>query len=108
MFKKSNRLNRGEFEGYFNSGLRKHSQNIQLVYTPYSALKVAVVVPKKVITTAVGRNRLRRQLYPLLKAILANKTGVFIFIVKKSIVTTTTEDRFLELQKLVGVIDKPR
>jgi len=108
MFKKTNRLNRAEFEGFFSKGARKHSPNLQFIYTPHPTLKAAVVVPKKVVKTAVGRNRLRRQLYHQLKDILTNQSGVFIFMVKKSILETTPEDIYVELSKLVGVIDKSR
>jgi len=108
MFKKIHRLSQVEFEGFFNKGIKKHGQNFQLIYSPYPHLKVAVVVPKKIVTTAVGRNQLRRQLYHQLKSILLSKTGVFIFITKKSVLETSPADRFLELQKLVGVIEKSR
>ena len=108
MFKKTNRLNRGEFEGFFVNRKRHHSQNFQLVYTPYSTLKVAVVVPKKVVKTAVGRNRLRRQLYHRLKGLLTDKTGVFIFIVKKSILEADNKQIVKELEQLVGGITKSR
>lgn len=108
MFKKIHRLNQVEFEGFFKKGIKKHSQNLQLIYSPHPLLKVAVVIPKKVVTTAVGRNRLRRQMYHQLKSILLNKTGVFIFIAKKTILDTTVSDRLSELQKLVGVIEKSR
>ena len=108
MFKKNNRLNRSEFEGFFNTGLRKHSQNLQLIYSPQSELKVAVVVPKKIIKTAVGRNKLRRQLYHQLKKILSQKTGVYICIVKKSIIEAALLAQFQELKNLFGVIDVSR
>lgn len=107
MFKKTNRLNRAEFEVFFKNGRRYHTKHLQLIYTTQPTLKVAVVVPKKVVKSAVERNRLRRQLYHQSKQILINATGVYIFLVKNSILDINNSDRLAEIKKLVGVINKP-
>ncbi len=102
MFKKQHRVTGNEFEHYFKTGTRSHSPSFTLHYTPADTLKVAVVVPKKVIPRAVGRNRLRRQMYHTLRPVLAGKQGVFIFIVKKTADLRFTEPTKQELIKLVG------
>lgn len=107
MFKKSNRLTHREFDYFFGLGKRSHSPSFQLIYTPLDTLKVGVVVPKKVVKTAVGRNRIRRQLYHLLHPQLEGATGVYIVIVKKTAdlrLTTPTKE---ELLALVGNVIKP-
>lgn len=106
MFKKQNRLSSGEFETYFKKGTKKHSPFFQCIYTPYDQLKVAVVVPKKVIKTAVGRNKLRRQIYHVLRSILIDTTGVWIIMVKKDAPKTLTEESKNQLIDLVGGVIK--
>lgn len=108
MFKKTHRLNRSEFERFFSNGKRYHTKNLQLIYTPYPTLKVAVVVPKKIIKSAVGRNTIRRQLYHQLVPLISNGTGAFIFIAKKNIIEASREETNSDCKELVGVILKSR
>ena len=102
MFKKRNRINGSGFEHYFKTGKRLHSPSFTLVYSDEQHLKVAVVVPKKVIKTAIGRNRLRRQMYHVLKPARSGATGVFIIIVKKTADLQFTDTTKQELVALVG------
>lgn len=61
--------------------------------------RFAVVVPKKVEKTAVGRNRNKRRIISILKKKVSSMISVDIFCqVKKD----TTNIPFLELQKCVN------
>lgn len=102
MFKKQHRLTSREFDVFFKEGKRIPSPVGQLIYAESELLKVSVVVPKKVIKTAVGRNRLRRQTYHLLKSLLDNKTGIYILIFNKNILKKSTEERTLIIKDLIG------
>ena len=104
MFKKTNRLSSGEFSTYFQSGKRHHSDSFELRYTSAEQLKVAVVVPKKVVKTAVGRNRLRRQLYHILRPLLKDKTGVYIVIAKKGATAVMSDVLKQDLETLTGQV----
>lgn len=103
MFKKTNRVGRGEFESLFCSGKRHHSDSYQLIFTPDNKkLKIAVVVPKKIVKKAVTRNKVRRQLYHQLKTLVGTSSGIYIFIVKKLDGNKITKTTPQELTDLVG------
>lgn len=70
MFPRSNRLSSTEFTAVFSSGKRIHTPSFQLIVAPASGCKVAVVIPKKIIKSAVGRNRLRRRLAHIIRSIV--------------------------------------
>ena len=109
MFKKANRLSRGEFESFFRSGKGHHSDSYQLIFTPSEEeLKVAVVVPKKIVRKAVSRNRVRRQLYHQLKSIIGDSKGIYIVIVKKLDLGKINKTTPQELTDLVGRTTKSR
>ncbi len=84
MLPKKERLTRAEFNRFFGLGRRKHSPSFQVVYYPYEALHVSVVVSKKIAKTAVLRNKIRRRIYDIVR--LYRKefglTGVYIFLAK--------------------------
>ena len=63
--------------------------------------RVAVVVSKKVMKTAVGRNRIRRRVYEALRVNfdLIPKKNDYIFVVYDKKVATM---EFKELEKLLG------
>ncbi|OIP77873.1 MAG: hypothetical protein AUK16_01060 [Parcubacteria group bacterium CG2_30_44_11] len=63
MLKKQHRLTTAGFNEVFKVGRRLHTPYFQLIYIPSGDFHTAVVVGKKVSKTAVGRNRLRRQVY---------------------------------------------
>lgn len=108
MFAKENRVSKRDFSVFFKTARRYHSPALQLLYVPNEQLKVAVVVPKKSIKSAVGRNRLRRVLYHQLRPLLTKRTGVYIFICKASITATTVSEIVAQLKLLVGLVDKAR
>ena len=74
MLPKRSRLTVAAFNQFFKRGQRSHGTYCTLVYTPHPQFRGAVVVGKKVYRRAVDRNRLRRQLYPVL-ATYAERTG---------------------------------
>lgn len=84
MLAKKQRLTVAAFDEFFKRGRRFHGAYVTLVFTPYETDHGAVVVGKKVFKSAVKRNRLRRQLYPLLRAHFSSKhvSGVYQCLVK--------------------------
>ena len=89
MLPKKKRLKTAEFNRFFMSGTRLHSQHLQLRYTQHPQFHGAVVVGKKVAKGATERNKIRRRLYHLLYHHHRSKglTGVFIVLTKP----TTTD-----------------
>lgn len=63
MLKKSARLTTAAFDAAFAAGRRLHTPYFQLIYVPAASFHASAVAGKKVAKTAVGRNRLRRQMY---------------------------------------------
>lgn len=109
MFKKRNRMTRVEFMYFFDTTQRVHSPSFEIRYTPNPSLKVAAVVSKKVAKLSVTRNRIRRQLYHVLKEMLLHTTGAYIVIVKRGVVgNELSNDQKQELRDLVGRITKAR
>ena len=88
MLPKKERLNRATFSRFFSAGKRIHSPSLQLVFTPYASLHASVVVPKKIVKSAVGRNKLRRQIYDMVRRYRSEGplSGVYIFLIKPNAV----------------------
>lgn len=99
MLQKKKRLTREEFNRFFAVGRRIHSPTLQIIFTPNQTVHVAVVVSKKVAKHAVQRNKIRRRMYDIVRNYLKETqvTGVFIFLVKKPILTM----EFTEIRKMV-------
>ncbi len=76
---------RGGVNFVYQKGTTLRAANISLVYMPnsYGYRRFAVVVSKKVLKSAVGRNRIRRRIYEAIR--LANPSSLppmdLIFIV---------------------------
>ena len=87
MLAKRNRLTHHEFSRCFASGRRSHSDYFTIIHCPNAEFAAAVVVGKKVYKRAHERNRLRRQLYPVLRAWhqFTTQTGTLIILVKPSL-----------------------
>lgn len=85
MLPKRERVSREVFSTAFSNGKRSHTPLFTCVYTKNDTLGVSVVVSKKVLPTAVGRNKLRRQIYAIVRGYRTKKpmTGIHIFIMKK-------------------------
>lgn len=58
-----------------------------MVYVPDAVLHASVVVPKKVSTKAVVRNKIRRRIYDIVRQHRSRvgTQGVFIFLVKSAV-----------------------
>lgn len=86
MLPKSARLSRHEFSAVFaRPTKRAHFPEYSMYFTPSPTFKASVVAGKKVSKQAVGRNRLRREVYGWLQTKLLadqNLAGSYIFILK--------------------------
>jgi len=84
MFPKQHRLSSTEFTTLFNTGKKIHTDTFFIVKDGNSQeTKFAVVVPKKISKLAVGRNRIRRQVYAYIKNNVTYSPGRYIVIIKK-------------------------
>lgn len=84
MLKKKERLTASEFDRFFSSGRRRHTDFLTMIYSPHPSFHGAVVVGKKVFKRAVDRNLLRRRLYNIMYGLSrANSLkGVYIILAK--------------------------
>lgn len=88
MLSQKERLTRDQFSRSFSVGKRMNLPYLQLIVDDTSkSFHGSVVVSKKVYKKAVDRNKLRRQLYPILSAFHKNtkKTAIYILITKPAI-----------------------
>ncbi len=89
MLPKKNRVDKKNIDLIFKNGFFVNSPNLTFKYIRFldkNGYKISFVAPKSVSKLAVGRNKLRRQGYEVLKKldkIPNNLMGVFIF--KKAI-----------------------
>jgi len=61
---------------------RSHTATIKWIANPHrSKSRIAVVVSKKVIKSAIGRNRVRRRIYEFMRHRLPSFNGVFDVVV---------------------------
>jgi len=68
MLNKQHRLTTAECRDVFISGKKVHTKDVLVLYTETAAFpKCVVVVSKKLVKTAVARNRIRRQWYAALE-----------------------------------------
>ncbi len=81
MLRKKQRLTTAAFNEVFQVGKRLHTPELQLIYLRADDFHAAVVVGKKVSKTAVGRNRLRRQIYAAVYRFLQTHALPYIVIV---------------------------
>lgn len=90
MLSKKERLSRSEFSRFFSVGRRIHSPFFTLLYSPHETLHASVVVSKKNAKHAVTRNKIRRQIYDMVRRYRSEKkvSGVYIFLTKKSVLHT--------------------
>lgn len=108
MFKKSERLTRSEFTAFFATGKRQHFPHVTVIHQPYPTRKVAVVVGKKVATSAVQRNKYKRRILGVLYQELGKRQdgGVLILLVKPSFRTLTRKDAQAELKSVIAQVTK--
>lgn len=83
---------RGGVRYVYQKGKMIRTPNFSLIYTPNTRgkLRVAVVVSKKVLKTAVGRNRIRRRVYEAIRLELPayRKPVDYIFVIYSQSVRT--------------------
>jgi len=110
MLKKHHRLTVAAFDAHFKSGKRRHGTYLQLIHSPAPVFHGAVVVGKKVYKTAVGRNRLRRQLYAVLFEYKQQKNnpGVYIALVKPAARLVPVSEVRAELRTLLAQCTQSR
>lgn len=111
MLARSERMDRTTFTKVFKRGSRIHTPGLTVVYTPAATRKGAVVVSKKVAKSAVARNRIRRQLYALLRTQLGLQGHVIILV--KPVARTYTAARLADeamqaLRTVVGNMPRSR
>ena len=102
MLSKNERLSREEFTSAFSSGKRVHSTFASVIVKKADTFKAAVVVPKKVHKSAAGRNRLRRQIYEMLRPLRA-QGGHYIIILKPAVLSLSRAAVAEGVQVLVGL-----
>lgn len=94
---------RGGVKYVFRHGKTIRSQKMSLVFMPNvrGFTRVAVVVSKKVEKTAVGRNRIRRRVYEVLRKNfdLIKKRTDYIFVIYSKEVEVMDNS---ELEKMLG------
>ncbi|NCN52722.1 ribonuclease P protein component [Candidatus Parcubacteria bacterium] len=110
MLAKTERLTKSDFDRFFASGKRLHTPLFTLVCAPHNAFHGAVVVPKKILKSAVKRNKIRRQVYDILRRLARAqaRTGVCIILLKKDAVGASYEDLSHAVSAAVGRIQNTR
>lgn len=104
MLSKARRLTRAEFSLLFATGERIHSSIFTCVFSKKTTQnpKIAVVVKKKAVRTAVERNKIRRRIYDFLEDKEITKN--LIVIVTKEIKDADWKDVLVQtLKKHSGV-----
>ena len=93
MLPKKERLSRAEFNRFFSVGKKTHSPSLLLVFAPHPTLHASVVVPKKIIKSAVKRNAMRRRIYDIVRNYKSERgvVGTFIFFVRAPAAVLTYE-----------------
>ena len=94
---------RGGVRYVYQKGKTIRSTKMSLVYTPNTKgfTRIAVVVSKKVNKTAIGRNRMRRRVYEVLRKnfnLIPPKTDYIFVIYSRDVLTMP----FNELEKILG------
>ncbi len=93
---------RGGVRFVFQKGKTIRTPILSLVYLPNNRgyRRVAVVVSKKILKLAVGRNRIRRRVYEAIRLELENYQSPmdYIFVVYSKSISTMS---FLELRRMV-------
>lgn len=78
------------------TAVRSHWMTIKYIANPRrKTTRVGVVISKKVHKSAVGRNRIRRRVYEILRHELPSFTGVYditVIIISSEAITATHDD----------------
>ena len=94
---------RGGVRYVYQKGKTIRSPKMSLVFTPNTKgfTRIAVVVSKKVNKTAIGRNRIRRRIYEVLRvnfSLIPPKNDYIFVVYSRDILKMP----FSELEKLLG------
>ena len=77
MFSRRDRYPRSLFSAAHKNGIRRSSEHFRVII-PHEGRGYAVVIPKKVIKSAVGRHKLKRTVFSLLRE-LPRPTALIVF-----------------------------
>ena len=102
MLKKAERVSQKEFSHYFKAGKRNNSEYLTIITFPNKTFKGSVVVGKKVYKDAVSRNRLRRQVYEMLRGMVFDKNQVVLVLCKPTLTKLTNVIRKEALKAELG------
>ena len=106
MLPKRTRLTTHQFTDLFQAGRRIHTPYFQIIIGSPGQFQAAVVVGKKVYRHAVDRNRVRRQLYTVLRH-WQQATGydtAIIVVVKPKLTTIPATERAAALQAALDTL----
>ncbi|OHA17146.1 MAG: ribonuclease P protein component [Candidatus Taylorbacteria bacterium RIFCSPLOWO2_02_FULL_43_11] len=108
MIPKSQRLHKKAFAEVFKNGKRGISGFFSLYYSPIQksgGRHFAVVVPKKISSKAVSRNKIRRRIYHILHQKYGNTSGssmAIVLILRKNVVSTPFSSVKSEVESLLS------
>lgn len=97
--------------GFFDKAQRVFSRYFTLFYVPAQTFGVVVVIPKKVVKLATGRNKLKRKIESYILEIMpdidVSSPGFFVCLVAKSATVTASKAELMsELAKKFGSLTK--
>ena len=105
MFSKPNRLSRNDTNMVFKEGKALHSPTFgfKYLYTGEKQSSCTVIAPKKVLKSAVSRNRAKRRVYYQLRRLLndTNKSFLGAFTIKKPLEAFSATELEQELRNLL-------
>ena len=110
MISKNQRLGRKLFAGVWKGGRRITSPLFSVVFVQnidFTSNRFAVVVPKKVVSSAVNRNKIRRRVYGGLRkyiSLLNSTSFSIILIAKSSMADKTYKEVVAEVEKVLNKI----
>lgn len=89
--------------------IRSHLITIKTINNPHRKMsRVAVVIGKKVLKSAVGRNRIRRRIYEYIRPRLSQLNGVHdivIIVTSGELLNISTSDLLDQLNQLMKQTD---
>jgi len=107
MLAKKNRLSRKDFTLVLGSKISANTAHFLLKKGLDADLpKIAVSVSKKVSKKAVDRNLIRRRVYSVLKPLINDLSGAYLFIAKKGAEKIKGEELVREIKTLLNSLKK--
>lgn len=104
MFNKTKRVGRKEFELILKKGRVEHGDFLYIRYLlKERGRKFSIVVPKKMVKSAVGRHFLRRKIISILKSVEEKfPEGYFIIFTKKDILNKESSEILGDINKILS------